>query len=290
MFLNEDKKLRLNINVGHITAEFESNDLKSFIPDINAFASKINLEQKRNFSDMELRMTAPSFYTLGNIESAQVFQSSRQLLGDNKTLMNFDSHFVLSYPQFFTVTFTYNPLDIGKYKIVETINRIENSFNFPKTLAVISPDKKNNENEPSLQKSIDWLVTKLNKYITVYHYPNSSFNDYGHYNNISVKNGKLVIPYITEIGWLMEYEIPLNKINFCEWKTVDESNCIFVIKTKGKDIKISQSDGSKKWSYEKSIYYDCSGNENLGERMTKAINYIKERLPNTDDNMANEPF
>lgn len=105
IFLDGTNNIALSIDVGNIPSSQENSSIHKLVSDLDEFGLNINRDNKKNFSDFELRST--QFDKLGNSESILVNQTSTQVSGIKNIKMKIMAQFVVTQNYFYSFTFSY---------------------------------------------------------------------------------------------------------------------------------------------------------------------------------------
>jgi hypothetical protein len=125
VFVDEDNNIGITISHSILPDGNENETIRSLISNnTREFAFGANDEQKKNFSDFQL--IDYNFDMLGNIESFLVTQSSTELSRKNISMI-LKSYFVISSPNYYSISLSYPENSVSKEEI---INKIVYSFKF----------------------------------------------------------------------------------------------------------------------------------------------------------------
>lgn len=206
--------------------------------------------------------------------------------------MSVEAFFVISYPYYFSITFSYPRYSKQVSQIVEEIKK---SFGFE--------IKNNLTNQKSLSEAHIWLTKKLNEKVIDLNdmMENVVTNTFWthKYKKISIENNSLVFnfqeKYTSVKGFdssalpqygsdYYDYEviIPFDKIDFCSFDENRTYNgkCKFSILTEHNSIiKKNLTTNSKSFTDIFTYAFDCSDDENLGVRLNDAIIFISKNTP-----------
>lgn len=125
VFVDEDNNIGITITHSILPEGNETKTIRSLIGNnTREFAFDANNEQKKNFSDFQL--IDYNFDMLGNIESFLVTQSSTELSGKNIRMI-MKSYFVISSPNYYSISLSYPENSVSKEVIIK---KIVDSFKF----------------------------------------------------------------------------------------------------------------------------------------------------------------
>lgn len=139
VIVDEDNNIGITISHSILPDGQENETISSLINgESRQFALSTNEENRRNFSDFQL--IDYNFQMLGNLESFLVTQSSTELSGKNINMI-LESYFVISSPNYYSISLSYPENSISKKDVIK---RIVNSFKFNITEIVGKISKQNN--------------------------------------------------------------------------------------------------------------------------------------------------
>jgi hypothetical protein len=125
VFVDEDNNIGITISHSILPDGNETETIRSLISNnTREFALDANNEQKINFNDFQL--IDYNFDMLGNIESFLVTQSSTELSGKNISMI-MKSYFVISSPNYYSISLSYPENSVSKEEIIK---KIVDSFKF----------------------------------------------------------------------------------------------------------------------------------------------------------------
>ena len=126
VYKNYDNNMGLTIDVGSLPEGYDENStIKSLVNDVNTFGQSVNTQQRKNFNDFKLINS--NYDMLGNMESIMVSQTSKNISENKNVQMMVISQFVVSYPYYFSFTFSYPE---NSSSGMNTITKVMNSFKF----------------------------------------------------------------------------------------------------------------------------------------------------------------
>ena len=305
LFYPDDRTIALSINIGEISEGYDKNiAIRDLIIDIASFANELTQEKRLNFSDYQLYNYG--FTYLGDFEALRVEQYSTQVSGKNIKTKD-DTYFVTRNGYFMSLSFVYSEM----YK--KEVEKIVKSFIFDNSKLSIPEESKSS---PSLSESIEWLVKKLNiSVINKTQYTGAElppparkilYKNYRFHftdNNLIVnyqvdiheqyiKNPNTITPYDMQLRFSKDYYlkesksikvlIPIKDIDytFFDKERTFSGECEFSISTKGNKItELNLNSSNKTFSSYFSFSFDCSEDENLGEKLDNALMHIKRIIP-----------
>jgi hypothetical protein len=292
VYITEKEFLGLSIDIENLPAGYENSVISDMITNLNDFGNSINQDNNRHFKDFKLLNS--EFTSLGNNESVEVTQISTKVSGENISMI-VKANFTIANPYYLSITFFYPG---NSFEGEQIINKVKKSFKFeiPKNRESSRVENQSTK-QPSLKESQQWLVEKLSKNIIDETKSNVSgskitFHE-TNYENISIKDGSLIIKYRSTSespSYGHEFKnvsnikimIPFNQItniDFDRYRT-SSGNCDFGITTKSNSItKINLTNNKRIFGTYHFFKFDCSEDQNLGIRLNKAFMHIKKLTP-----------
>ena len=308
VFTSDDNSIGLTISSNSLPAEFVGKEINEIIQNPSEFANSINAGNRQNFSDF--RIIDKVFTSLGDSKSFLVNQTSNQVSGQNKK-MAVEAFFLVSGKDYVNVTVSF--LSVRK----DVATKLKSSFSFPEPEKITKSVASNEPTlEESVQWLLQKFNSYTDEY-TNYSEPSmislpTKSRSYNH--RFSMEGNSLVVTYSYEfyekyidertrrnysnaslseemaLRSSKEYKvskrnnikviIPFEKIeeNWFSKEKDYNGKCSFTILTYGRDI-TEFKDGTKSYVSTFGFEYDCSQEENLGERLNKAILHIKDVIP-----------
>lgn len=125
VIVDEDNNIGITISHSILPDGQENETISSLINGKSRqFALSTNDENRKNFSDFQL--IDYDFDMLGNVESFLVTQSSTELSGKNISMI-LKSYFVISSPNYYSISLSYPENSVSKEKVIK---RIVDSFKY----------------------------------------------------------------------------------------------------------------------------------------------------------------
>lgn len=166
VYIDDIENIGVSIDIGNINNEQKNTTLKELINnDIHAFALSVNNNNKMNFNDFQL--LDYKYGSLGNSESIQIKQESTDISGVKNIKMDIITQFVITYPYYSSITFSYPKASISGREI---ILKIMDSFKFE---SKNYNQNKNFEVTSNSENSFSYIVNTDKAYF--YSQPNFSY-------------------------------------------------------------------------------------------------------------------
>lgn len=121
VYISNDETIGITIDFAPLPPDQSANEISKIISDISSFGQSINEDNRRIIDDFRLVNT---YYSkLGFKESIEVHQVSKKISGKDIE-MNVKANFIISIPNYYSITFSYPRSSISDEKTVEQIKKI----------------------------------------------------------------------------------------------------------------------------------------------------------------------